>query len=261
MRTWAALIISILLINPATVGAKNLPNPPCGVPAQPAYANPGGPPKVQVLTGGAADFRWAPPACTGWKDHGFRVLVALAGSVRTDDGADGLLRRFGAISEFQGIRYWSASDKRWRVLITDASALDEPDAKRRRKDFTGTEMRSQDALYFMQDDSRSSGKIVYRMRVREKGANRLVIEIENVSPIRALLMTLFHPGDLQFVYFLERQAPDIWGIYSLLRTGEGSNFLSGGHEASYVSRAVAFYRFIAGIPTDENPPVLPQTRP
>ena len=95
------------------------------------------------------------------------------------------------------------------------------------------------------------------MKVRENGPTRLVIEVENVTPIRALLMTLFHPGDLQFVYFLERQAPDIWGLYSLSRTGKGANSLSGGHEASYVSRAVAFYRLIAGIPSDQNPPVLP----
>ena len=84
-------------------------------------------------------------------------------------------------------------------------------------------MRSYKELYFMQDDSRSSGEIVYRMSVRENGPTRLVIEVENVTPVRVLLMTLFHPGDLQFVYFLERQAPDIWGIYSLSRTREGSN--------------------------------------
>ena len=257
MWAWRALILGTLLFCPVTVGALDHPSPPCGVPAQPSYASPGGPPNVRVFSGAAAGVRWAPPACTGWKDHGFRVLVALAGSVRTDGGADGLLRRFGAISEFQGIRYWSASDKRWRVLITDASALDDPDATRRRRDFTAAEMRSYKELYFMQDDSRSSGKIVYRMRVRENGPTRLVIEIDNVTPIRVLLMTLFHPGDLQFVYFLERQAPDIWGIYSLSRTREGSNILSGGHEASYVSRAVAFYRFIAGIPSDQNPPVFP----
>ena len=50
--------------------------------------------------------------------------------------------------------------------------------------------------------------------------------------------------------------PGVWGLYSLLRTGRGASSLSSGHQASYVSRAVAFYRQIAGIPTNQNPPVV-----
>ena len=70
------------------------------------------------------------------------------------------------------------------------------------------------------------------------------------------MLTLFHPGDLQFVYFLEARLPGLWTLYSLSRTGRGASSLSSGHEASYVSRAVAFYRHIVGIPTDQNPPIV-----
>jgi hypothetical protein len=86
---------------------------------------------------------------------------------------------------------------------------------------------------------------------------RAVIAIENLTPVRYLLVTLFEPGALQSVEFVELVSPGAWGIYLLTRTGEGVSALVGGHEASYVSRAVAIYRHLAGIPTDEEPPAAP----
>jgi len=57
---------------------------------------------------------------------------------------------------------------------------------------------------------RSSSPVVYRLRVLEAGAQRIVIATENVSPIRAFLVTLFPPGSLRAVYFLERRGPGAW---------------------------------------------------
>jgi hypothetical protein len=86
-------------------------------------------------------------------------------------------------------------------------------------------------MYFLQEDSRSSGPVVYQLRLLEDTPARLVIEVENVSPVRSFLLTLFHPGDLQFVYFLEARSPGLWALYSLLRTGRGLSSLgSGGTE-------------------------------
>ena len=92
------------------------------------------------------------------------------------------------------------------------------------------------------------------MTVRERSPARVVIAIENLTPVRFLLVTLFAPGALQSVKFFELVSPGVWGVYLLTRTGEGVRALAGGHEASYVNRAVAIYRHIAGIPTDEEPP-------
>jgi hypothetical protein len=184
------------------------------------------------------------------------MLVSLAGSFRFQGDGEDLLGRFGAASTVRGIRYWSASDQRWRVLITDAAALEGPNVKRRRPDFTAAEIKSRKVVYFLQDDSRSSGPVVYRLRLLEFGATRLVVQIENVSPVRIFMLTLFGPGDLEFVHFLEMRSPSLWQLYSLMRTGRGASSLSSGHQASYVSRAVALYRHIAGIPTDQNPPLV-----
>jgi len=39
-----------------------------------------------------------------------------------------------------------------------------------------------------------------------------------------------------------------------VRTGKNANRLITGNESSAVNRAVAFYRYLVGIPTDQEPP-------
>ena len=255
----AALILGGLLW-PVGLSAQDMPRPPCGGPPQPFYSDPGAPPNLQVWKGSVSTAAWLPPGCTSWTERGFRMLVALSASFRFDGDADDLLARFGAVSSLRGIRYWAASAKAWRVLITDSAALEGPSIKRRRPDFAVTEMKTDKALYFLQDDSVSSGPVIYQLRVREVQAARLLVEFENISPVRLFLFTLFHPGDLQFAYFLEAPSPGLWGLYILLRIGRGASTLSSGYEASYASRMVAFYRHIASIPTDQNPPVVGATK-
>ena len=77
--------------------------------------------------------------------------------------------------------------------------------------------------------------------------------VENVSPIRRFMITLFGPGDLQSFHLLERRAPAIWTYRGLTRAGLGSSHLAGGHERSYENRALASFRFLAGLPTDRTP--------
>jgi len=42
-----------------------------------------------------------------------------------------------------------------------------------------------------------------------------------------------------------------------MRTGKNASLLTAGYEASSINRAVAFYRYLAGIPTDKEPPASP----
>jgi hypothetical protein len=59
---------------------------------------------------------------------------------------------------------------------------------------------------------------------------------------------------MQSVYFLDRESDDLWRYYSIARTGRNASRLTAGHDASSINRAVAFYRAMAGIPTDQEPP-------
>jgi hypothetical protein len=243
----------LLLSNPGAAAADG-PRPPCGEAPQPAYADPGGSPNVQAWSGGDLGPNWRPPDCVSWTSPGFDVLVALAGSFADPGTAQDLLARFGAISRMTAIRYWSVTDQAWGPLVTSATALSGSDPRQRRPDFAPAELTAGSALFFAQSDNRSSGEVVYRLLIRELRPDRLVIATENVTAVRKLFLTMFAPGELQSTYFLERGSPGVWTYYSLARASADANPLARGHEASYLNRAVALFRYVAGIPTDQEPP-------
>lgn len=151
------------------------------------------------------------------------------------------------------MRYWSTTHKRWQALIVDASALAGPANDRRREDFSSNEISQGGILYFQQNDN-LTGNATYRMRVGSVSADRLVFETENINTIRYLLVPLFHPGELQSIYFLEQESPGVWRYFNIARAAKNANILVAGHDASSINRAVAFFRHWAGIPTDQEPP-------
>lgn len=258
MKHWFArtLAIAMLALGIAAMPARAAdasPRLPCGAAPLPAMAEPGAAPNVLALSGKPAQD-WQPPGCTGWTTAGFDVVVAVAGSFRLDGEIDELLARVGAVSAKKGVRYWSTTDKAWHPLVTEAYALSDADPAHKRADFTPAQLTKGQSMYYAQSDNRSAGKTVYRERVLAADRDRLVMSSENLTPVKKMMLTLFDAGDLQAVYFIERRAPGVWGFYSLTRTRMASSMLPTGGEASYINRAVAVYRHIAGIATDQEPP-------
>jgi hypothetical protein len=151
------------------------------------------------------------------------------------------------------MRYWSITHKKWQILIVNAHALTGLQRGQRREDFTPDEMKEGKVLYFEQADN-LSGKAIYRMHIAEASAERLVFDVENVSTMRYLFIPILHPGEMQSIYFLDRESDTVWRYYSIVRTGKNANRLIAGNESSSVNRAVAFYRYFVGIPTDQEPP-------
>jgi hypothetical protein len=190
--------------------------------------------------------RWAPPSCLPWPVAQYRLLVAAAGTFGHTGDAAALLARFGAVSAKKGLRYWSVSDRSWQVLVEDAAALAGPEPGRRRADFSVAEMKPGAELFYEERDNRSAGPVTYRMRVLEAGAQRTVIETQNESPVRKLMVTLFPPGTLRAAYFLERREASTWALYLLSATGAEASALAASAEESYVNRATALYRHYTG---------------
>jgi hypothetical protein len=184
---------------------------------------------------------------------GFTTLVTIAARFPHTSEAGGLFRHIGAISELAGMRYWSTTHKQWRTLIVDAYALTGLQSGRRREDFTFDEMKEGKVLYFEQVDN-LSGKAIYRMHIVEASARRLVFDVENVSTMRSFFIPILHPGELQSMYFLDRESDNVWRYYSIVRTGKNANGLIARNESSSVNRAIAFYRHLVGIPTAQEPP-------
>ena len=233
--------------------AQSGPQPPCGMQPVPPY--PGLDDSAVVKSWSRSDLGrdWRPPACTGWTAVGFTTLVTTVARFRYASEADGLLRRIGAISELTGMRYWSTTHRQWQTLIVEAYALTGLQAGQRRGDFTLGEMKEGKVLYFEQVDN-LSGKANYRMHIAEASPDRLVFDVQNVGTMHYLLIPLFRPGDVQSIYFLDRESENVWLYYSIVRIGKNANQMITGNESSAINRAVAFYRNLVGIPGDQEPP-------
>jgi len=229
------------------------PQPPCGGGAEsiPPYPELQHSPTIKVWDRSTLGRDWTPPACLGWAAPGFTTLVSTVARFHAS-GAEGLLHRIGQISGLTGVRYWSTTHHGWRTLIVSASALDGPKGGTRR-DFTAADLTPGSTRYFQQSDS-LSGKATYSLQVISASPDRVVFETENLTALHYMLVPLFPPHELQAIYFLEKESPDIWRYYSIARTGKGASSLAAGHDASTINRTVAFFRYFAGIPTDQEPP-------
>jgi hypothetical protein len=233
--------------------AQSGPQPPCGSELLPPYPGLDKPAIVKSWSKADLGLDWRPPACTGWASPGFSTLVTTSARFRNASDYGDLLRHIGAISELVGMRYWSTTHQQWETLVVDAYALAGAQSAQRRGDFLPNEMKEGAVLYYTQVDNRS-GKEVYRMRIAEASAHRVVINVENVSTIRYLFVPLFPPGEMQSIYFLDRESESVWQFYSIVRTGKNASRLVTGNESSEINRAVAFYRYMVGIPTSQEPP-------
>jgi hypothetical protein len=242
------VLLAIALIVALTGGAAAAQNPvpPCGgASPYPDYSAADASPAVSVWSGDSL-AAWTPPACLGWSAKDGGVLVGLAGSFHFNGTTDDLLKRFGAISALKGLQYWSVTDGGWRTLINSASALVSPDTGHSRPDFTLAEMKSGHELYFAQQDNRTSEEVVYRMKVSDLSADGFTVAVENVTPVRSFMLTLFDPGDLQSVHFVRREATGTFRYYGLAYAGESLASSLALPEASYVNRALALYGHLSG---------------
>ena len=233
-----ALALGVLLTLSA---AADGPQPPCGSEVLPPYPEVDQPPVIKAWENSRD---WKPPQCTGWEQPGYSTLVATVGRIHFPGGREGLLHRIGAISDLKGLRYWSTTHQQWRTLIVDAAALSGPPAG---------QLTEGARITFEQEDS-LSGRGTYELHMLAVSPDRLVFDTRNLSTLRFMMMPIFHPGEIQSIYFLDRESKDIWRYYNLARIGKDASSLAAGHIPSAINRAVAFYRHLAGIPVDQEPP-------
>ena len=252
-RLLRAIFVFALLLFASGAQAAG-PQPPCAGVA--AYPPPNSAPAIMVWREKDLE-QWSPPGCTGWPAASrSKLIVTLAGSFRFNGAMNQLLTRIGAVSALPRILYWSATDKKWMPLSKNAFALSGPDPKSRRGDFSAAEFGKGRDLYYWDDDTRT-GPAVYRLRVLEDTQERIVVSSDNVTPIRRFFFTLFKPGDFQTLLIVQRVSPGVFGTFILYRSGEGASGLTTGHDKSYVNRAVALFRQLAGMKTDLDPPAAP----
>lgn len=253
-RPLAAFAVLFMACGPFLWGAPAVgtgPHPPCGAEPTPPYPDLQNSPAIKVWDRSSLGSDWVPPACLGWSQPAFTTLISTVARFHASS-AEELLQRIGDISRLAGIRYWSTTHQNWRPLIVNASALAGPKGGVR-PDFSAADLAQGSIRYFQQTDS-LSGKATYKLQAISVSTDRLIFETENLTTLHYMLVPLFPPHELQAIYFFERESPDTWRYYSIARTGKGASSLAAGHDASAVNRAAAFFRYYAGIPTDQEPP-------
>ena len=119
-----------------------------------------------------------------------------------------------AFSSLKGIKYWSVQDAAWHTLITEAATWDRTHGKAR-PDFSPAELQEGKAVYFRQRDNRSSGSVLYRLEMLARTPERISMAVENVSPVKYLLFTVFRPGEVRSVYVFEKIREGASAYYNL----------------------------------------------
>jgi hypothetical protein len=185
------------------------------------------------------------------------LVAVLSARFRFAGTLDDLATRAGAISRTAGLKYWSTNEQKWRILISEAAAVPGPDSnwqsdRLRRANFTAAEVRSGETLWFRQNDTRSIGANLYRMRALLSQPDRLVLETVNESPITFAFVELFGEHELLSLHAIEHLGGDLWGYYGLAAVREEP---VDDYAKSLVNRTAALFNFLQGLPGDAGPPL------
>lgn len=237
-----------------------MPIPPCaGTPVPTASAQGESLNQLVWIDDESLDV-WMPPACTGWNAGPTKVLLAAAGRFSLAGDSSALASRLTRFSRLTDIVYWSSTRNRWRELFKEAVALSGPDRDMERDDFSESDFVPGAELYYWSEEDNPTAGVVYQMLVHGRTPDNLVFETVNRSAVRTRLLIfrgeIAEPGELRQLYFLDRESGDTWRFYSLVRLGRASR-LAGTSEKSYRNRTEAFFRFIAGLPMNLEPPAAP----
>lgn len=242
---------------PGAALGQSGPVPPCAGPPNPAPGAVGAALNQIVWMAGELPDDWSPPDCVGWTGGPTRALLAAAGRFRLAGDSAVLADKLTKFSTLTDMIYWSATRSRWRKLFREAGALSGPDLDMRRDDFAESDFVPGAEFYYWSEENNPTTEVIYQMHVHERTPTRLVFESTNVTPLKAKLL-LFRrevaaPGEFRQFYYIEREDDETWRYYSLVRMGRASS-VAGTSSDNYRNRAEAFFRFLAGLQMDREPP-------
>ncbi len=260
-RIFVLIVLAVLSASLAPAWAQSplqgfAMRPPCDGPPHPAYAAPGGPPLIASWT--EEDLNkaaWQLSPCLHWPGGRIRMAAALAAAVHAPS-LDGLLARYGALSQYKAIRFWSTMHQMWEPFVAQAGFTDGPEARYTNPDLKPEDFVAGREFYYYEIDART-GRTIHRLTVRQRTADRVELSTENLTPIKYSMFTVFEPGALRSATFIERRGAGEWGYYQTIGVGEGSDFIAVHSASPYMNRLTALYRYMAGMPTDGGPPAAP----
>ena len=183
-----------------------------------------------------------------------RLVVALAARFRSPLTLEELAQRITSVSKHSSVYYWVVTHQEWRPLVMEAWATDGPDGAARLPDPPPSALVPGREIYYAEQGG-MAGRVVYRLRILQRTSDRLTLQTENVTPIKAVT-TLFEPNGLKIVSFLTRQR-DVWSLYEIACAGPQASSLAAISSSPYLNRLDAIRRHLAGLKTDQEPPLAP----
>jgi len=255
MHTLPAVLLAGWIMSSAALA--DIPQPPCQTPPLPPYAAVGAPASVRTWTAATLPDPWVPPDCLRWKTRGFATIVAIAGRIGGITEPGQILQRLVSTAGLRAVLYWSFSRKTWRTLFAAVDTLAGPDKNLKRGNLALDEIRTGRDYFMWQKENSIASGMVLRSRFEHLSSGRIVFEQVNLTVSSILMLKVLAPGEYETAYFLDHEASDVWRYYSLTRFGAAERPLSEAALASVINRSVAIYRYLAGIPTDREPPAAP----
>ena len=247
---WCCVLAATLAC--VSANAADEPSPPCEGEPAPAYATQGEPPALRVWT--RDGYVWDAPRCTGWGKGEYALLVEVAGRFEYAGAETGLAEKFAQVSRWKRMRYWSVSAQGWRRLFPEAYALSGPARDRRRDDFAESDLAPGSVHHFWLEGRGPVGATAFRLRVLERSAERLVVDIRNALAVRPTLHPTIAAGGYRFLLFFDREDSGVWRYYGITALRGPGGSAVGWFRASYINRAVAIFRYFAGVPMEREPP-------
>lgn len=248
---------TVLLFGLATSAVAEVPVAPCAG-QWIEFPRVGAEPIIRIFKN--ADIaRWKPPACTGWPADEFEFIGTAAASFRHNGDTTELARRYGAISEYAAMRYFSPRRQAWRELSFEAFALRDANPANKRGDFTAAELVPGTPRYFWQRGATEappplpgSIELINRMDILERTPDRLVVAVTSEPGSIAFVMRLGR-GDIRVVYFLERdrKAHDVWRYFALTSL---AGIAALGADNFYRASARGVFRHTVGLPAEVRAP-------
>lgn len=232
------------------------PLPPCAGEAVSARTLAETQPSVTIWHTPASPDGWQLAGCSGFAPPSNAVLIEVAGRLQHDGDALSLLERIGSVTSQSEMLYWSVGHGDWRKLLADAAALSGPDPALRRADFKLDELRPGARLYTLYDDEEKPGPTVFETDIREAGPDGFITVMRNTTAMRLMGFSIADPGEISSMLSITRVAPGEFDYYALTAVALAPMAAAMTSDASHVNRAVASFRYLAGIPGDRDPPAM-----
>jgi hypothetical protein len=252
------LFFAIILILSSDITTAQPDDQPCKVAnltSQDALWVTGTNPTVDLWQPSGDDL-WQPPSCIPWVVKPARVVVTTLGRFQHTGNVDEILKRFADVSDMTSIQYWSVTKQKWKPLFKQSHALD-PEENTQRDNFQLQELMPGHHVQVQQTEAYLPAPLTLDWQILERTPDRLVITMTNTSDVKWMFSRVIAKGNYEFFYLLERETGSTWRFYNVSRLTGGNIVLSLLPNESYINRAAAIFRYVAGYPTDIEPPVAP----